>query len=64
MSHRDVIVKYPSFSIDVGGNGFCHFVLELGCEAGKGRRATSLEFEYLHRKSRCDMLIGGYDISM
>ena len=23
---------------------------------------TSLEFEYLHRKSRCDMLIGGDDI--
>ena len=23
---------------------------------------TSLEFEYLHRKSRCKMLIGGYDI--
>ena len=24
---------------------------------------TSLEFEYLHRKSRCEMLIGGHDIS-
>ena len=24
---------------------------------------TSLEFEYLHRNSRCEMLIGGYDIS-
>ena len=24
---------------------------------------TSLEFEYLHRKSRCEMLIGGYDIT-
>ena len=24
---------------------------------------TSLEFEYLHRKSRCKMLIGGGDIS-
>ena len=23
---------------------------------------TSLEFEYLHRKSRCEMLIGGGDI--
>ena len=23
----------------------------------------SLEFEYLHRKSRCEMLIGGDDIS-
>ena len=24
---------------------------------------TSLEFEYLHQKSRCEMLIGGDDIS-
>ena len=24
---------------------------------------TSLEFEYLHRKSRCPMLIGGDDIT-
>ena len=24
---------------------------------------TSLEFEYLHRKGRCEMLIGGDDIS-
>ena len=24
---------------------------------------TSLEFEYMHRKSRCEMLIGGDDIS-
>ena len=24
---------------------------------------TSLEFEYLHRKSRCEMMIGGDDIS-
>ena len=33
--------------------------------AGKGREVatTSLEFEYLHRKSRCKMLIGGDDIS-
>ena len=33
--------------------------------AGKGRRAcnSSLEFEYLHRKSRCEMLIRGDDIS-
>ena len=25
---------------------------------------TSLEFEYLHRKSRCEMLIGGDDIGI
>ena len=24
---------------------------------------TSLEFEHLHRKSRCEMLIGGHDIN-
>ena len=30
----------------------------------EGQLATmSLEFEYLHRKSRCEMLIGGDDIS-
>ena len=36
----------------------------LAAGVGKGRRAlASLEFEYLHRKSRCEMLIGGDDIS-
>ena len=32
---------------------------------GKERElaTTSLEFEYLHRKSLCEMLIGGDDIS-
>ena len=36
-----------------------------GGGAGKeGELATtSLEFEYLHRKSRCEMLLGGDDIS-
>ena len=36
-----------------------------GGEAGKeGELATtSLEFEYLHRKGRCEMLIGGDDVS-
>ena len=30
----------------------------------EGELATTfLEFEYLHRKSRCEMLIGGDDIS-
>ena len=62
----------------IGGFGFvlCVFVaFELACEqalrgalvAGRekeGELATrSLEFEYLHRKSRCEMLIGGDDIS-
>ena len=38
----------------------------FGGGAGKmeGELATtSLEFEYLHRKSQCEMLIGGDDIS-
>ena len=39
-----------------------------GSGVGKGRRAcnyscTSRNFEYLHQKSRCKMLIGGDDIS-
>ena len=38
-----------------------------GGGAGKGRlkliATTSLEFEYLHRKGRCQMLIGGDDNS-
>ena len=38
-------------------------VLVAGREK-EGELATmSLEFEYLHRKSRCEMLIGGGDIS-
>ena len=32
-------------------------------EAEGALAITSLEFEYLHRKSRCKMLIGGDDIS-
>ena len=38
----------------------------FGGREGKGRKAcnyTSLQFEYLHRKSRYEMLIGGDDIS-
>ena len=40
-----------------------------GSGAGKGRRAynyscMSRNFEYLHQKSRCKMLIGGDDISI
>ena len=38
-----------------------------GSRAGKGRRAcnycASLEFEYLHRKSRYEKLISGDDVS-
>ena len=37
----------------------------LGYPGGKGRRACNYvsEFEYLHRRSRCEMLLGGDDIS-
>ena len=55
------------------GNTIHWIILSLwarysGCSGGglgKGGRAcyTSLEFEYLHWKSRCKMLIGGDDIS-
>ena len=37
--------------------------LEAGREKEGELATTSLEFEYLHRKSRCEMLIGGNDIS-
>ena len=34
-----------------------------GREKAEKLATTSLEFEYLHRKSRCEMLIGGDDIT-
>ena len=37
--------------------------LAAGREKEGELATTSLEFEYLHRKSRCEMLIGGDDIS-
>ena len=37
--------------------------LAAGWEREGELATTSLEFEYLHRKSRCKMLIGGDDIS-
>ena len=37
--------------------------LAVGQEKEGELAITSLEFEYLHRKSRCEMLIGGDDIS-
>ena len=37
--------------------------LAAGWEKEGGRGTLSLEFEYLHRKSGCEMLIGGDDIS-
>ena len=37
--------------------------LAVGQEKEGELAITSLEFEYLHRKNRCEMLIGGDDIS-
>ena len=37
--------------------------LAAGREKEGELATTSLEFEYLHRKSRCEMLIGGDGIS-
>ena len=37
--------------------------LAAGREKDGKLETTSLEFDYLHRKSRCEMLIGGDDIS-
>ena len=45
----------------------CEQALQGALEAGQEKEAelatTSLEFEYLHPKSPCEMLIGGDDIS-
>ena len=38
-------------------------VLAAGWEKEGKLATTSQEFKYLHRKSRCEMLIGGDDIS-
>ena len=38
-------------------------ILAVGREKEGNLATTSLEFEYLHRKSRCEMLIGRDDIS-
>ena len=50
-----------------GGEVACDQALRGALAAGREKEGdlatTSLEFEYPHRKSRCKMLIGGYDIS-
>ena len=38
-------------------------ILAVGREKKGNLATTSLEFEYLHRKRRCEMLIGRDDIS-
>ena len=50
-----------------GGEVACDQALRGALAAGREKEGdlatTYLEFEYPHRKSRCKMLIGGYDIS-
>ena len=52
-----------SFEINLA----CEQVLRGALAAGKEKEGelatTSLEFEFLHRKSQCEMLIGGDDFS-
>ena len=52
-----------SFEINLA----CEQVLRGALAAGKEKAGelatTSLEFEFLHRKSQCEMLIGGDDFS-
>ena len=48
--------------IDIGVA--CEQALQGALAAGREKEGkSSLEFEYLHRKSRCEGLIGGEDIS-
>ena len=62
--------KYPAFPrchLNVGLKIACNQALRGTLVAGREKEGelatTSLEFEYLHRKSRCEMLIGEDDIS-
>ena len=62
--------KCPAFlccHLSVGLKVACKQALRGALVAGREKEGelatTSLEFEYLHRKSRCEMLIGGDDIS-
>ena len=61
----------PTQAVDdrlVPGTLACEQTLRVTPEAGReqeGELATTfLEFEYLHRKSRCEMLIGGDEIGI
>ena len=51
----------------IGPDQSVHASLRATLVAGREKEGelatTSLEFEYLHRNSRCKMLIGGYNIS-
>jgi len=51
------------FLIQLGREQDLQGAMTEGAEKEGELATTSLEFEYLHRKSRCEMLIGGDEIS-
>ena len=63
VKQRKICFDFKHFNhIDVA----CEQALGGALAAGQDKEGelatTSLEFDYLHRKSRCEMLIGGDDI--
>ena len=58
-SHRSPLSEHLEQASEQALRG----ALAAGREKGGELATTSLEFEYLHRESRCEMLIGGDDIS-
>ena len=56
---RNVLLKTSNIACDQALRG----PLAAGREKEEELPTTSLEFEYLHRKSPCEILIGGDDIS-
>ena len=63
-----LMIRFSQEPIDAAGSAR-NLVMKASSPGALGREkegelaTTSLEFEYLHRKSRCPMLIGGDDIS-
>ena len=57
----------PTIQLILEANLVCEQALRGALAVGREKEGelvtTSLEFEYLHQKSRCQMLIGGDDIS-
>ena len=57
----------PTIQLILEANVACEQALRGDLAAGREKEGelgtTSLEFGYLHQKSRCEMLIGGDDIS-
>ena len=57
----------PTIQLILEANLVCEQALRGALAVGMEKEGelvtTSLEFEYLHQKSRCQMLIGGDDVS-